>query len=248
MRSKSLQCICIHLYVCMPYTYILFIHSSVNEHLGRFHILAIINNTAINLEVHISFWDNDFISFRYMCQKWNCWITDCKEIQPVHSEGDQPWDFFGRNDAKAETPAHWKRLWCWEGLGAGGEGDDRGWDGWMASQTRWTWVWVNSGRWWWTGRPGVLPFMGSQRVGHDWVTELNWTDGNSLFNFLRDFFTVLHHDCTNLHPYQQSTRFPFSSQSPALVISCRFDDSHSNRHGMKSHCGSDLWCWLLVDH
>ena len=69
---------------------------------------------------------------------------------------------------------HWKRLWCWEGLGAGGEGDDRGWDGWMASWTWWTWVWVNSGRWWWTGRPGVLRFMGLQRVGHDWVTELNW--------------------------------------------------------------------------
>jgi len=71
---------------------------------------------------------------------------------------------------------HWKRLWCWEGLGAGGEGDDRGWDGWMASPTRWTWVWVNSGRWWWTGRPGILRFMGLQRVGHNWVTELNWTE------------------------------------------------------------------------
>ena len=58
-------------------------------------------------------------------------------------------------------------------LGAGGEGDDRGWDGWMASLTRWTWVWVNSGSWWSTGRPGVLRFMGLQRVGHDWVTELN---------------------------------------------------------------------------
>ena len=59
-------------------------------------------------------------------------------------------------------------------LGAGGEGDDRGWDGWMASLTRWTWVSVNSGSWWWTGRPGVLRFMGSQRVRHDWTTELNW--------------------------------------------------------------------------
>ena len=73
---------------------------------------------------------------------------------------------------------HWKRLWCWEGLGAGGEGDDRGWNGWMASLTRWTWVSVNSGSWWWTGRPGVLWFMGSQRVGHDWATELNWTELN----------------------------------------------------------------------
>ena len=61
-------------------------------------------------------------------------------------------------------------------LGAGGEGDDRGWDGWMASPTQWTWVWVNSRSWWWTGRPGVLRFMGSQRVGHDWTTELNWTE------------------------------------------------------------------------
>ena len=60
------------------------------------------------------------------------------------------------------------------GIGAGGEGDDRGWDGWMASLTWWTWVWVNSRSWWWTGRPGVLRFMGSQRVRHDWVTELNW--------------------------------------------------------------------------
>ena len=109
---------------------------------------------------------------------------DCREIQPVHSEGDQPWDFFGRNDAKAEAPVLWPpyaKCWligkdsCWEGLGAGGEGDDQGWDGWMASRTQWTWVWVNSGRWFWTGRSRVLRFMGSQRVGHDWVTELNRT-------------------------------------------------------------------------
>ena len=73
---------------------------------------------------------------------------------------------------------HWKRPWCWEGLGARGEGDDRRWDGWMASLTRWMWVWVKSGSWWWTGRPDVLQFMGSQRVGHNWVTELNWTDIN----------------------------------------------------------------------
>ena len=72
-----------------------------------------------------------------------------------------------------EELTHWKRPWCWQGLGAGGEEDDRGWDGWMASLTRWTWVWVNSGIW--TGRPGVLRFMGLQRVGHDWATELNWS-------------------------------------------------------------------------
>ena len=71
-----------------------------------------------------------------------------------------------------EELTHWKRLWCWEGLRAGGEGDDRGWDGWTASLTRWTWVWVNSGSWWWTGRPGMLRFMGWQRVGHYWAAEL----------------------------------------------------------------------------
>ena len=107
---------------------------------------------------------------------------DCKQIQPVHPKGDQSWMFTGRTDAEAETNTlansceeltHWKRSWCWEGLGAGGKGDDRGWDGWMASPTRWTWVWVNSRSLWWTGRPGVLRFMGSQRVGHDWATELN---------------------------------------------------------------------------
>ena len=73
-----------------------------------------------------------------------------------------------------EELTHFKRPWCWERLKAGGEGDDRGWDGWMASPTQWTWICVNSGNWWWTGRPGVLQFMGSQRVGHDWVTVLNW--------------------------------------------------------------------------
>ena len=69
------------------------------------------------------------------------------------------------------TMVHWKRLWCWEGLGAGEEWDDRGWDGWMASLTWWTWVWVNSGSWWWTGRPGVLQFMGSQRVRYNLAAE-----------------------------------------------------------------------------
>ena len=72
-----------------------------------------------------------------------------------------------------EELTHLKRPWCWERLRAGWEGDDKGWDGWMASLTRWTWVWVDSRSWWWTGRPGVLWFMGLQRVGHDWVTELN---------------------------------------------------------------------------
>ena len=69
-----------------------------------------------------------------------------------------------------------ERPWCWERLKAGGQGDNRGWDGYMASPTQWTWVWVNSRGWWWTGKPGVVQSMGSQRVRRDWVTELNWTE------------------------------------------------------------------------
>ena len=84
-----------------------------------------------------------------------------------------------------EELTHWKRLWCWEG--AGGEGDDRGWDGWMASLTRWTWVWVNSGSWWWTGRLGVLRFMGSQRVGR--TERLNWTELNDFFTWIQILLT-----------------------------------------------------------
>ena len=71
-----------------------------------------------------------------------------------------------------EELTHLKRPWCWKRLKSGREGDDRGWHGWMASHTQWTWVWVNSRSWWWTGRPGMLQYMGSQRVKHDW-TELN---------------------------------------------------------------------------
>ena len=82
-----------------------------------------------------------------------------------------------------EEPTHWKRLWSWERLRAGGEGDDRGWESWMAAPTWWTWVWVDSGRWWYTGRPGMLWFMGSQRVD---VTERpNWTDGKICLYFVK---------------------------------------------------------------
>ena len=75
--------------------------------------------------------------------------------------------------AWCEELTHWKRPW--ERLRAGGEGDDKGWDGWMASLTRWTWVWASSRSWWRTGKPGVVQSMELQRVGHDWMTELNWT-------------------------------------------------------------------------
>ena len=114
---------------------------------------------------------------------------DYREIQPVHSKGNQSWIFIGRIDVEAETPILWppdSKNWLigkdpdagkdWRGR----EGDDRGWDGWMASPTQWTWIWVNSRSWWWTGRPGVLQSMGSQRVRHDWATELNWTISQNL--------------------------------------------------------------------
>ena len=71
-----------------------------------------------------------------------------------------------------EELTHWKRPWCWERLKAGGEGDNRGWDGWMASLTQWIWIWASSRSWWWTGKPGVLQSMRFQRVRHDWATEL----------------------------------------------------------------------------
>ena len=108
---------------------------------------------------------------------------DCKEIQPVHPKGNQSWIFTGRTDVEAETPILWppdeknwqeKTLMLGKTEGRIGKGDDRGWFGWMASPTRWTWLWAGSGNWWWTRRPGVLQSMESQRVRHDWVTELNW--------------------------------------------------------------------------
>ena len=102
---------------------------------------------------------------------------ECKEIKRVNHKGNQPWIFWNSNTLATwcEELTHWKRPWCWEKLKARGEGDDRGWDCWMASPIRWTWVWASSRRWWWTGKPGVLQSMGN-RVGHDWVTELNWTE------------------------------------------------------------------------
>ena len=117
----------------------------------------------------------------------------CKGIQPVHPKGNQSWVFTGRTDAEAETPILWppdakklthvKRPWCWERLKAGGEAADRGRDGWMASPTRWTWVWPSSASWWRKRKPSVLQSMGSQRVRHDWATELNWTELNLDIHF-----------------------------------------------------------------
>ena len=141
---------------------------------------------------HVWMWELDYKE-SWALKNWCFWTVvlektlesplDCKEIQSVHPKGDQSWVFIGRTAVETETAILWPpdakswliwRPWCWERLKAGGEGGHRRWDGLMASPTKWTWVWVDSGRWWWTGRPGVLWFMGSQRVGHDWATELNW--------------------------------------------------------------------------
>ena len=126
-------------------------------------------------------------------ENWCFWIVELEKtlehplnskIKPIHPKGNQSWMFTGRTDAEAETPILWPadaKNWFLGGkktlmLGKIERRRRRGWQRmrWMASLTRWTRVWVNSGSWWWTGRPGVLQFMGSQRVGHNWATELNW--------------------------------------------------------------------------
>ena len=110
---------------------------------------------------------------------------DCKEVQPVHPKGNQSWIFIGRTDVEAETPILWppdvKNWLIWKNPDAGKDwrweekGITEGWDGWMASPTQWTWVWVDSGSWWWTGRPGMPWFMGLQsRTRLSKWTELNW--------------------------------------------------------------------------
>ena len=89
-----------------------------------------------------------------------------------------------------EELTHWKRPWCWERLKAG-EGDDGGWDGWMASPTQWTWAWASSGSWWWTGKPGMLQTGGLQRVGHNWTTELKLCLNLSTIKYLKPKFLFL---------------------------------------------------------
>ena len=143
---------------------------------------------------HVWMWELDHKE-RWAPKNWCFWTVvlgktlesplDYKEIQTVHPKVNQSWIFIGRTDAEAEMLilqppwckelAHWKRPWCWERLKVRREGNDRGWDDWMASLTRGIWVWASSGSWWWTGKSGLLQSMGSQRVRHNWVTELNLT-------------------------------------------------------------------------
>ena len=141
---------------------------------------------------HVWMWELD-CEESWVPKNWCFWTvvlemsleSPRKEIQPVQPKGTQSWIFTGRTDAEAEAPilwptwykglTHWKRPWHWERLKAGGKRQNWGWDGWMASPTQWTWVWVNYRSWWWTGRPGMLQSMGSQsRIRlSDW-TELHW--------------------------------------------------------------------------
>ena len=142
---------------------------------------------------HVWMWELDHKE-SWVPKNWCFWTVVLEKTlesplnynRPVYPKGNQSWIFIGRTDAEVEAPIFWppdakdwlirKRPWCCEGLKEGGEGDDRGWDGCMALLTQWTWFWVSFRSWWQTGKPGVLQSMGSQRVRHDWVTELNWTD------------------------------------------------------------------------
>ena len=140
---------------------------------------------------HIWMWELDYKE-SWVPKNWCFWTVvlkktlesplHCKEIQPVHPKGNQSWIFIGRTVAEAETPILWppdvKNWLTGKDPDAGKdwrqeEKGTTGWDSWMASLTLWTWVWANSGSWWWTGKPGVLQSMGWQRVWPDWETELN---------------------------------------------------------------------------
>ena len=142
-----------------------------------------------------------------MLKNWCLWTVvlektlesplNSKEIKPANPKGHQPWVFIERTDAKADTLAtwckeqtHWKRPWCWEKLNARGEEDNRGWDGWMASPSQWTWVWASSGSWWWTGRPGMLHSTGLPIVGHGWATELTWINKYNFWKKNTDFRSI----------------------------------------------------------
>ena len=128
------------------------------------------------------------------------------------------------------------------GLGAGGEGDDRGWDGWMASPTQWTWVWINFGSWWWRGKPGVLQFMGLQRVGRDWATELNWTERHSTGNCTRYF--VINYWEKNLKKNIYMNRFAIHMK---LTQYCKLTilQWKINYLIFKRICGEQIWIFKI---
>ena len=127
---------------------------------------------------------------------------------------------------------HWKRPWCWERLRAGGEREDRGLDGCMASSTGWTWVWVDSGSWWWTGGPGVLQFMGSQRVGHDWATEVNWTEASLKVEIFNMFFFYKWKYLRSINAKRISQESEVAQSCPTLCDPMDCSLSGSSVHGI----------------
>ena len=138
------------------------------------------------------------IHWKDLCWSWNSntLATWCKEL------------------------THLKRPWCWERLKAGGEGDNRGWDGTITSLAQWTWVWINSRSWWWAGKPGMLQYMGSQRVGHDWATELNLKSLSHVWLFATQW--TIHSLKFSRPQYWSRQRFPSLGDIPNPGIEPRF--------------------------
>ena len=178
----------------------------------------------------------------WVLRNWCFWIVvlkktlesplDCKEIKVVNPKGGKSWIFNERTDAEAESNTldtwckertSWKRPWCWEKLKAGGEGDDRGWNGWTALLTQWTWVWASSGSWWWTGKPGAPQSMGSKRVRHDWATELNWKFSNPFLDPLINFSLIV--------------KWPGERKEVSGIRWCR----NLMNCGIKTHGGTLTW-------
>ena len=151
--------------------------------------------------------------------------SERKSVLTIHWK-DRCWSWNSSTLATwCEELTHWKRPWCWERLKAGGEGDSRGWDGWMASPTQWTLVWVSSGSWWWTGRPGMLQSMGLQRVGHNWETELNWiSHGMDRPHFVHLFISWLdgHLGCSHVQVIMSNSVVNIHALIQVLVRPCSF--------------------------
>ena len=168
---------------------------------------------------------------------WTEWRSNqsiLKEINPEYSLEGWCWSWNSNTLATwCEEMTHLKRLWCWERFKAGGEGNDRGWHGWMASLTQWTWVWVGSRKWWRTENPDMLQSMGLQGVGHEWATELNWTEEPSSLQQSRVVIVASRHflaclPCARLH-----------------LRVCIYFSHCPNNSNVSCFIGSILWVYQL---
>ena len=182
----SVYCLCTVLFVfCYPFKILRSEAIQVSSFLCHSVVILFICSTVgLLVIICIAFWVLPTSWLMLIICSWGLWNHTSilrvravqkgySQIEPVNPKGNQYWIFIGRADAEAEAPilwppdeepTHWKRPWCWERLRAGGEGGERGWDGWMASSTQWTWVWASSRRQWRTGKPGMLQSMALQRV------------------------------------------------------------------------------------